>query len=57
MRIEWITFVETDAFTFRIKRYGLYSALRDLQVELVEKPERGDLDPGTGGLRQSKMQL
>jgi len=51
MRIEWITFVETDAFTFRIKRYGLDSALRDLQVELVEKPERGDLDPGMGGRR------
>lgn len=38
MRIEWITFVETDAFTSRIKRYGLESVLRDLQVELVEMP-------------------
>ena len=55
MRIEWITFVETDAFMSRIKRYGLESALRDLQVELVEKPERGDLDPGTGGLRKIRM--
>jgi len=55
MRIEWITFVETDAFTSRIKRYGLESVLRDLQVELVEKPERGDLDTGTGGLRKIRM--
>jgi hypothetical protein len=55
MELEWVTFVETDAFTSRIARFGLEAVLRTLQVELVESPERGSLDPGTGGLRKIRM--
>ncbi|MGH7576080.1 MAG: hypothetical protein ACREM1_13260 [Longimicrobiales bacterium] len=34
---------------------GLEGALRDLQLTLLDRPEAGDLDPGTGGLRKVRM--
>ena len=55
MAIELITFVETGAFTSRIERLGLEPALRELQEELLEQPERGATDAGTGGLRKIRM--
>jgi hypothetical protein len=55
MKLEWITFVETSAFTSRIARFGLEPVLRKLHIELVENPERGNLDRGTGGLRKIRM--
>lgn len=55
MATEWITFVETRAFSARVERLGLESAVRDLQLELVEHPERGDTDAGTGGLRKIRV--
>jgi len=51
----WITFVETPAFSARIEKLGLESALRALQLELAVSPERGKVDPGTGGLRKVRM--
>src|SRR5712692_10392584 len=36
-------------------RLGLEDALRGLQLELLENPTAGDLDPGTGGLRKVRM--
>lgn len=50
-----ITFVEAVAFTSRIRRLGLENDLRQLQLELIEKPERGKLDPNTGGLRKVRL--
>ena len=50
-----MVFVETSVFTKRIARLELEEALRDLQLELLENPTAGDLDPGTGGLRKVRM--
>lgn len=50
-----MVFVETVVFTRRIARLGLETALRDLQREIEQNPEAGDLDPGTGGLRKVRM--
>ncbi len=50
-----MVFVETAVFTRRITRLGLEGALRGLQLELLENPTVGDLDPGTGGLRKARM--
>ena len=48
-----MVFVETSIFTKRIMRLGLEAALRGLQLELLENPTAGDLDPSTGGLRKA----
>lgn len=48
-------FVETLSFTKRIERLGLEDDLRRLQGELLANPEAGDIDPGTGGLRKTRM--
>ena len=50
-----LTFVEAEVFSKRIKRLGLDADLRSLQLELLQEPELGDLDPGTGGLRKVRM--
>ncbi len=50
-----MVFVETLIFTKRIARLGLEDALRGLQLELLENPAAGDLDPGTRGLRKVRM--
>src|SRR5438046_5733479 len=50
-----LVFVETSVFTKRLARLGLEDALRGLQLELLENPTAGDLDPGTGGLRKVRM--
>jgi hypothetical protein len=55
MDIEWIQFVETGVFTRLVGRHHLEGALRELQLELVENPTAGDVDPGTGGLRKVRM--
>ena len=48
-------FVETKVFTKRLTRLGLDEEVRELQKELLQNPEAGDLDPGTGGLRKVRM--
>ena len=50
-----LTFVETTIFTKRVVALGLEESLRRLQLELVENPEAGDLEPGTNGLRKMRM--
>jgi hypothetical protein len=42
-------------FSRRIDRLGLEEDLRELQRILLENPEAGRLDPGTGGLRKARM--
>jgi hypothetical protein len=49
------TFVETTAFTQRITKLGLEDDLRLLQSELMENPQKGDTERGTGGLRKVRM--
>lgn len=48
-------FVETVVFTRRIERLGLEEDLRELQLALLDNPQAGRLDPGTGGLRKVRM--
>ena len=57
MQSRWIMFVETEVFTSRVARFGLDGAIRRLQLELVQDPERGALDNGTGGLRKVRIPL
>ena len=52
-----LTFVETTAFTRRIVQQKLEEDLRALQQELLRNPEKGALDPGTGGLRKVRMRV
>lgn len=47
-----IVFIETTNFTRRVNALGLERGLRELQLELIDNPEAGRLDPGTGGLRK-----
>ena len=49
------TFVETTKFTQRIVKLGLETDLRQLQQELLENPDKGNTEPGTGGLRKVRM--
>ena len=50
-----LTFLETPVFTARIGKLGLEAGLRALQSTLLETPEAGRLDPGTGGLRKIRI--
>jgi hypothetical protein len=52
---EWLTFVETTTFTKRVSALGLEKSLRSLQLALLEDPEAGDVEPGTGGLRKTRL--
>ena len=52
---ELLTFVETIVFSKRISALGLEEALRGLQLELLENPEAGDVEPGTAGLRKIRL--
>lgn len=50
-----IEFIETPIFTKQIKALATDDELRQLQVELIAQPEKGDLIQGTGGLRKIRM--
>ncbi len=52
MTLEFLTFVETAVFTKRISALRLEESLRGLQLELLDNPEAGDVEPGTSGLRK-----
>jgi hypothetical protein len=52
---EFLTFVETTVFTKRMSALGLEESLRGLQLALLEHPEAGDVEPGTGGLRKIRI--
>ena len=49
------TFIETLLFTRRIVALGLEESLKELQARLLESPDLGDIDPGSGGLRKVRM--
>ncbi|SER30872.1 RelE toxin of RelE / RelB toxin-antitoxin system [Rosenbergiella nectarea] len=50
-----IEFIETSLFTRQIQTIATDDELKDLQSELIESPDKGDLMPGTGGLRKIRM--
>lgn len=51
------SFVETTVFTRRIGHLGLEDGVRNLQLALLDNPEAGPVDPGTGGLRKVRMAI
>lgn len=50
-----IEFVETPVFSKQIKELATDDELKDLQVELIAQPEKGDVIKDTGGLRKIRM--
>jgi hypothetical protein len=50
-----IEFIETSLFTRQIQAIATDDELKDLQSELIESPDKGDLIAGTGGLRKIRM--
>ena len=52
---ELLTFVETSVFTKRMAALGLEESLRGLQLELLDNPEAGDVEPGMAGLRKTRL--
>lgn len=50
-----VEFIETAMFTRQIKQLATDDELKELQKELIEYPDRGDLIQKTGGLRKIRM--
>lgn len=50
-----IEFVETLIFTRQIKELATDDELKNLQVELIAQPDKGDVIKDTGGLRKVRM--
>lgn len=50
-----IEFVETSIFTKQIRELATDDELKELQKELIAKPDKGALIQDTGGLRKVRM--
>ncbi len=50
-----IEFVETTIFTRQIKELATDDELKELQKELIAKPDKGVIIQDTGGLRKIRM--
>ncbi|MGX2762178.1 type II toxin-antitoxin system RelE/ParE family toxin [Escherichia coli] len=50
-----IEFIETTMFTRQIKQIATDDEIKELQKELIELPDKGDLIQKTGGLRKIRM--
>lgn len=50
-----IEFIETPIFTRQIKQIATDDEFKELQKELIESPDKGDLIQKTGGLRKIRM--
>ncbi|TBR37843.1 addiction module toxin RelE [Marinomonas agarivorans] len=55
--ISAIEFIETPIFTKQIKRLATDDELKNLQIELIARPDKGDLIKETGGLRKVRMAI
>lgn len=44
-----------ERLTKPMSALGLEESLRGLQLELLDNPDAGDVDPGTGGLRKTRL--
>lgn len=47
-----MTIIETPIFTRRLKTILTDDEYRELQIELIARPDRGKVIPGTGGIRK-----
>lgn len=54
-KIHAIEFIETPIFEKRIKEIATDDELKDLQVDLIAQPTKGQIIQGTGGLRKVRM--
>ncbi len=52
-----IEFIETSLFTRQIKEIATDDELKELQRDLIESPNKGELIRGTGGLRKIRMAI
>jgi hypothetical protein len=52
-----LAFVEFPAFTRRLLELANDEVLRDLQNELMQRPDKGAVMQGTGGFRKVRMAL
>jgi hypothetical protein len=52
-----IELIETRMFTRQIKAFATDDELKNLQRELIEYPDRGDIIQNTGGLRKIRMAM
>lgn len=50
-----LAFIETSLFTRQIRQIATDDELKELQKELIESPEKGDLIQQTGGLPKVRM--
>lgn len=50
-----IEFIETSIFTKQIQEIATDDELKDLQIELIAQPQKGNIIQGTGGLRKIRM--
>ncbi len=50
-----LVFIETPMFTRQVKQIATDDELKELQKELIESPDKGDLIQKTGGLRKIRM--
>ncbi|TGG95279.1 addiction module toxin RelE [Natronospirillum operosum] len=52
-----IDFIETHTFTRQIRSIATDDELKAFQNSIIAQPEKGDLIPGTGGLRKARMAI
>ena len=50
-------FIETEIFTKRIQEIITDESYRNLQAELIKRPDAGDLIPGARGLRKLRWSV
>jgi hypothetical protein len=50
-------FIELPGFTAAVEESNAEESLRDLQLELIANPMKGDVIQGTGGFRKVRMRL
>jgi mRNA-degrading endonuclease RelE of RelBE toxin-antitoxin system len=55
MSSELLHFVESPGFTKRIDKLASIDVLTELQDDLCQNPELGDLMPGCGGARKARV--
>jgi hypothetical protein len=52
-----VLFIESHKLTEQVARLDAQEAVWELENELLQNPDRGDLIQGTGGFRKIRMKL
>jgi len=52
-----VLFIESHKFAEQVTRLNAEEALWELENELLQNPDKGDLIQGTGGFRKIRMKL